>query len=78
MERSRLRAVFLPGIDPSGRLIQPVAGRLQCPHCDELYRNPEDGFFNTWTLAQIKALAAMSASRVCSRCSKAALVVVDK
>lgn len=64
-----LRAVFLPGIDPSGRLIQ-VAGQLQCQNCRELHRNPEDGFVNTWTLVQVRALVAMKASLVCSQCGK--------
>ena len=77
-ERSLRHAVFLPGIDPSGRLIRPVAGRLSCPHCDELHRNPEDGFYNTWTRVQIKALAAMKASRVCSRCGKPSIVVDEE
>lgn len=77
MEQSILHAVFLPGLDPSGRLIQPAKGQLQCPHCGELHQNPEDGFFNTWTLLQIKALASMKATRVCSQCGKPSRVALD-
>lgn len=77
MEHSIPPAVFLPGIDPSGRVIQPIAGRLSCPHCGELHQNPEDGYFNTWTWAQVRALAAMKASRVCTQCGKPSIVVAD-
>ena len=77
MEHSMLSAVFLPGIDPSGRVIQPIAGRLSCPHCSEPHQNPEDGYFNTWTWAQVRALAAMKASRVCTQCGKPSMVVAD-
>lgn len=73
----KIGAVFLPGVDPSGRVVQPITGQLACPHCGDLYPNPEDGYFNTWTWAQVKALAAMSASRVCSSCGKPSSMIVD-
>jgi hypothetical protein len=58
MKHPILGATFLPAVDPSGRVIKPVSGRLSCPHCGELHQNPKDGFFNTWTWAQIGSLAA--------------------
>jgi hypothetical protein len=72
-----LHAIFLPGIDPSGRVVEPVKGRLSCPHCGEPLQNPNDGFFNTWTPKQVRALAAMKASRVCPVCDKPSRVVEE-
>jgi hypothetical protein len=54
-------AVFLAALLPDGSL--PGFGRLPCPHCGDLHRNPEDGS-SLWKLSQIKALAAMQVARV--------------
>jgi len=72
-----LGAMFLPAVDPSGRVVKPVAGRLSCPHCGDLHQNPKDGFFNTWTWAQIGSLAARRASLVCAQCGETSSVVAD-
>lgn len=65
------RASFLASILPDGS--RPGDGRLPCPHCGELHLNPTNGS-DMWTLTQIKALAAMRASRVCAGCGKPSVV----
>ncbi len=72
-----LDTVFLPGVDPSGRVVAPPTGRLSCPHCNELHPNPKDGFFNTWTWVQIRSLASRGASLVCTQCGEPSNVVAD-
>lgn len=73
MTKNMNAAVFLAAIYPDGSL--PGFGRLPCPHCGDLHLNPEDGS-SIWTLVQVKALAAMQASRVCAGCGKPSRVFV--
>lgn len=74
MERvMKAAAVFLAAICPDGSM--PGFGRLPCPHCGGLHLNPESGT-SLWTLSQVKALAAMQASRVCAECGKPSTVFV--
>lgn len=58
--------VFPAAILPDGSLTGSGFGRLPCPHCGDLHREPESGS-DLWTLSQVEALVAMQASRVC-RC----------
>jgi len=67
--------VFLAAILPDGS--RPGFGRLPCPHCGDLHQNPENGS-DLWTLSQVKALAAMQASRVCAECGKPSTVFVGE
>ena len=64
-------ALFLAAILPDGT--RPGFGRLPCPYCGDLHLNPENGS-DLWTLVQVKALAAMKASRVCAGCGKPSTV----
>lgn len=78
-------ATFIACIYPDGT--RPGFGRLPCPHCGDLHQNPEaprmsgprltqpaDADPSLWTLAQIRALVAMRASRVCAGCGKPSTV----
>lgn len=66
--------MFLAVILPDGSMTG--VGRLPCPHCGDLHLNPENGS-DLWTLAQVEALVAMKASRVCAGCGKPSTVFVE-
>lgn len=66
--------MFLAALCPDGSLTG--GGRLPCPHCGDLHLNPVDGS-DLWTLAQVKALMAMKASRVCTGCGNPSTVIVN-
>lgn len=67
--------VFLAAILPDGSWLG--VGRLPCPHCGALHLNLEDGS-NQWARPQVRALAAMGASRVCARCGNPSTVFVEE
>lgn len=75
MGMTMTRAVFLAAILPDGTMTGE--GRLPCPHCGDLHLNPVNGS-DMWTQSQVKALAAMRASRVCAGCGEPSVVFVEE